>query len=171
MASFTEQDIDQHALDWEILRDGGICLYRRPELLAKDLDWLRSRQYEIKEFNSGSWHSELSMHDELSSVLGFPAYYGRNFAAMNECMSEDLVVPDVGGLALCLRQVDQFALRFTSAHAVLDIFANASRAQILLGRRLLILLQSDDPRVNFIGLGGIDARWNRHEWLFSNRGL
>ena len=171
MASFADQDIDQHALDWEILRDGGICLYRRPELLAKDLDWLRSRQYEVKDFPSGSWHSELSMHDELSSVLGFPAYYGRNLDALNECMSEDLAVPDVGGLALCLRRFDQFASRFTSAHAVLNIFANASRAQLLRGRRLLVLLQSDDPRASFTGLGGISAQWNRHEWLFSNRGL
>ena len=171
MATFTDQELDHHALDWEMLRDGGIWLYRSPELLAKDLDWLRSRQYEVKDFSSGSWHSELSMHDELSSVLGFPAYYGRNLDALNECMSEDLAVPDVGGLALCMRQFDRFALRFTSAQAVLNTFAVASRVQMLRGRRLLVLLQSGDPWVSLTGLGGISTQWNRHEWLLSSRGL
>lgn len=137
MASFAAQDFVQHALDWEILRDGEIFLYRRPELPAKDLDWLRSRQYEVKDFHSGSWQSELFMHDELSSVLGFPAYCGRNLNALNECMSQDLAVPDVGGLALCLRRFDQFASRCKSAHAVLNVSAIASRAQLLRARRLM----------------------------------
>lgn len=171
MASFTEEEIHQHALDWAILRDGGIWLYSRPELLREDLDWLVARHYNVKEFDTSSWHSEVQMHDELSSVLGFPAHYGRNLDALSECMSEDLAVPDAGGVAVCFRHFDQFASRVTCAHAVLNILAGTSREHMLRGRRFLTLVQSDDPRVTFNGLGCTSAQWNRHEWLFSNRGM
>ena len=125
----------------------------------------------MKGFDSGSWPSEASMHDELSSVLSFPAYYGRNLNALNECMSEDLIVPNLGGLAVCFKRFDQFASRFQSALVVLDILAKASRQHMLRGRRFIVLLQTDDPRVSFTGLGGISARWNSDEWLLANRGL
>ena len=171
MASFTDEEINRDQLDWQVLRDGGIALYLNSELLESDLQWLQSRQYEIRDLGSGSWDSERSMHEAISSILSFPPYYGRNLDALDECMSEDIAVPSSGGLVLCLRRFDGFATTSGAAHAVLHIFAKASRLHMLRGGRLLVLIQSDDPQLSFTGLAPVSAQWNRTEWVAKNRGL
>ncbi len=167
----TDEEVDREQLDWVILRDGGIALYLRSELLESDLQWLRSRQYQIRDLGSGSWDSEPKMHEAIASVLNFPPYYGRNLDALNDCMSEDLAVPSAGGLVLCLRRFDRFASRLGVARKMLNIFARASRHHMLRGRRLLVLIQSDDPRISFNGLAEVGAQWNSSEWLLKDRGL
>jgi len=118
------------------------------------------------------------MYESLSTQLSFPDYFGNNIHALDECMCDDLVVPDLGGLVLVLHHFDQF-LKATrnpeneeqsTAGAVLGIFANAVRYHMLFGRRLLILVQSDDPWIVFGRLGGTAASWNRREWLNKSRG-
>ena len=42
---------------------------------------------------------------------------------------------------------------------------------LLTGKRLIILVQSDDPCMEFNQLGGVSAEWNRREWLNKDRGL
>jgi RNAse (barnase) inhibitor barstar len=117
------------------------------------------------------------MHDSLKDALSFPSYYGRNLNALNDCMCEDLQVPDAGGLALVLRHyangpgavLDSKGM--SGAEIVLDIFARASRYYMLTGRRLITLAQSDDPTVHFDYLDGVSATWNWREWLNKDRGL
>ena len=96
-------------LDWTILRDGGIALYWRSEILADDVKWLESNGYRIVSFEAGDWLSEVQLHDALKADLSFPDYYGKNLDALNECIWDDLVVPDNGGLALVLNHYDHFA--------------------------------------------------------------
>jgi len=42
---------------------------------------------------------------------------------------------------------------------------------LLLGQRLLALVQSDDPRIRFERIGAVPVNWNPREWLDSDRGL
>lgn len=95
-------------------------------------------------------------------------------------MSEDLEVPEIGGLVLVLEHFDRYSngagaeiMRSgrSEAEVVLDIFACASRRFLLTGRRLMTLAQSDDPRIHFERLGGASTQWNTREWLNKNRGL
>ncbi len=171
MRSFTDIEIKNQALDWHILRDGGISLYLRSAYLEEDVEWLHSRGYEIKEFDSGTWICEAAMHDALAFHLSFPPYYGKNLDALNDCMSEDLAVPLKGGLVLVLKHFNRFAAVSDIARTVLRIFATASRCHMLSGRRLIALIQSDDPRLSFDGLGAVHATWNSREWLWKDRGL
>jgi RNAse (barnase) inhibitor barstar len=179
MAVFITNEVNDQRLDWTILRDGGIALYLRTEILVDDVNWLKLNGYRIVSFETADWLSEDQLHDSLKAELSFPAYYGNNLNALDECMSDDLVVPDTGGLVLVLNHYDHFikadlrcGLNETStAEIVLDIFARAVRYHMLLGRRLLILVQSDDPRIKFGRLGGMPASWNSREWLNKNRGL
>ena len=109
----------------------------------------------------------------------FPSYYGGNLNALNDCMCEDLEVPEVGGLVLVLRHYDRYSNGTHAAHnsgrseaeIVLDIFARASRYQMLKGRRLITLAQSGDPLIHFDNLDGVSATWNSREWLNENRNL
>ena len=179
MTTFTSDEADDQRRDWIILRDGGVALYWRPEVLKKDVDWLEEHGYSIVEFDAAKWNSEEQMHDSLRSALSFPYYYGKNLDALDECMWDDFVVPDSGGAVLVFHHYDQFAKigerrgsdQRNLAQVVLNILARAIRYHMLFGRRLLILVQSDDPNVRFDDLAGVSAGWNPREWLNKNRGV
>ena len=185
MANFKANEVNDEQRDWIVLRDGAICLYWRQEILADDVDWLKSNGYRIISFDAAEWQSpsgwesERLMHESLKAQLSFPDYYGKNLNALDECMLDDLVVPDSGGLVLVLNHYDLFFKPVqnpvsdgsSTAEVVLSIFARAVRYHMLFGRRLLILVQSDDPGIQFGRLGGDAAMWNHREWLNENRGL
>ncbi|NUQ28297.1 MAG: barstar family protein [Acidobacteriaceae bacterium] len=179
MAIFTTAEADNQQLDWTILRDGGVNLYWRQEILADDLKWLKSNGYRVVTFEAAEWESERRMHESLKVQLSFPEYYGNNLNALDECMLDDLVVPDSGGLAIVLNHYDRFSKpsnhvasdERSTGEVLLSVFAKAVRHHMLFGRRLLILVQSDDPQIEFGRLGGVAAWWNQREWLNKNRGL
>lgn len=185
MAVFKADEVHDEQLDWTILRDGGVCLYWRQEILTDELNWLKLNGYkiisfEVAEWQSASeWESRRRMHESLKAQLSFPDYYGKNLDALDECMLDDLVVPDSGGLALVLNHYDRFSHpvhthasdEISIAEVVLSIFAKAVRYHMLFGRRLLILVQSDDPTIQFGRLGEVTACWNHREWLNKNRDL
>jgi RNAse (barnase) inhibitor barstar len=179
MSIFNQDDANDQRRDWTILRDGGVALYWRPEVLKKDVDWLEEQGYNIVEFDAAKWRGEEQMHDALRAALSFPYYYGKNVDALNDCMWSDVVVPEVGGLVLVFHHYDQFAkvdeaegsVEKSLARVVLHIMARAIRYHMLFGRRLLILVQSDDPTVRFDDLAGVSAGWNPREWLTKSRGL
>ena len=179
MAAFTERDKYEHRLDWNILRDGGIALYWRRDFFDDDMLWLRQQDYQVFPFDCARWASHEEMHADFQRTLGFPDYYGRNLDALNDCLG-DLPVPHVGGIALALTRFDAYAKGQgadlagsgrAEAEIVLDLLARASRFFLLTGRRLLTLVQTDDPRIGFELLGCISATWNHREWLNKNRGL
>lgn len=179
MAPFTQPDKYGNRLDWKILRDGGIALYWRREFFDKDLDWFRQENYQMFSFDCTRWASPEEMHTDFQQTLTFPSYYGKNLSALNDCLS-DLPVPDVGGIALVLSRFDAYAngpgtdpvaSGRPEAEVVLDILARASRYFLLTGRRLLSLVQTDDPRIRFENLGCVSVIWNQREWLNKSRGL
>lgn len=179
MVAFNLDDVSDKELDWVILRDGGIAMYWRMTLLEEDLRWFASRDYLILSFNAVEWKSEEEMHEAFLARLGFPDYYGKNWNALNDCLSEDLAVPDAGGMVVALLHFDSFARAislgapsdYRGDEILLDCLARAIRYHSLLGKRLLVLLQSDDPGIHYRRLGGISATWNWREWLNEKRGL
>jgi RNAse (barnase) inhibitor barstar len=179
MTAFKSDEFNEEKLDFKILRDGGIALYWRTQYFQEDVGWLRSTGYNVIEFECADWDSVDKMHDSLSTIPTFPSYYGRNLDALNECMCEDLEIAEEGGLCLALKHYDTFSKgpgapvnsKQGTAEIVLDILARACRCQMLIGRRLITLVQSDDPKVRFVGLDSVDAAWNRREWFDRDRDL
>lgn len=55
------------------------------------------------------------------------------------------------------------------AQAILDICANNARRFMLLGKRLLTLVQSNDPKISFEPVGATPVMWNSREWFNKNR--
>lgn len=179
MAPFSESDQDQSSLDYCILRDGGVALYRAPEILIEDMNWLSNNKYQLYSLDCQRWISDDAMHSEWKSALSFPDYYGHNLNALNDCLS-DLPVPIVGGIALVLRRFDAYSKGAgafampsgcSEAEVVLDILAHTSRYFLLTGHRFFTLVQTGDPTANYGRLGGASAQWNRREWLNKSRGL
>jgi RNAse (barnase) inhibitor barstar len=173
MAIFPENEYG--AIDYGILRDGGISLYRRTDYLEEDTERLLEAGYKLLRIDCKEWKSQLDMHDSLSEKLSFPPYYGKNLDALDDVITE-VDVPVVGGLALLLLRYNEFATGISStypllAEAILDILSRASREFLLTGKRFLTLVQSDDPRLSFPKLGGSVPSWNMREWLNKDRGL
>ena len=103
--------------------------------------------------------------------LDFPDYFGHNLDALNDCMRE-ISIPDEGGRCLVFDRFDAAAKSFGDfAWHVLDIFANQSHQHLLVGKRLLVILQSDDPQPSFQPIGCTSPRWNPREWMNKDRGL
>lgn len=84
MAIFRYEDMQN--TDWMLLQNGPIVLYYRNEILAKDLRWLREKEYVIDQFNCEDWQAGNNLHQALADQLEFPDYYGYNLNALNDCL-------------------------------------------------------------------------------------
>ena len=172
MAAFTDSELN--ALDYEILRDGGVSLYKRSDLLQRDSEQLSNAGYKFFHFACETWTSKEEMHQSLSQKLSFPSYYGNNLDALDEVMRE-LSVPAAGGVALVFLRYDKFVhgagAAYSLAEVVLNIVSRTSHEFLLTGRRFLTLVQSDDPHLKFPEMGGNAPSWNRREWLGKDRGI
>jgi hypothetical protein len=158
-------------LDWKLMERGAVALYHRSSVLSGDLGWFRQQQYVIHELNAATWPTPAEFHAEAQRVLGFPPHYSRNLAGWVDCLPE-INVPDDSGTVLVFRRYDVFAKAQPQlAQTILDSIESTSRRFLLTGRRLLALVQSDDPRIRFERVGAMPVTWNPREWLDSDRGI
>lgn len=171
MTAFQDEPDTFNRVDWDLLKNGPINLYWRDAYLDEHCRWLADNGYQLNEIDSSGWDTEQAMHREIALALGFPAHYGQNLDALNDCLS-DLEVPGMGGRAIIFRKYDAFVRACpVAAQILLDILAEQSRRFLLFGLRLITLVQSDDPSVQFAPVGATSVNWNPREWLNSNRGL
>ena len=165
-------------MDFRLVRDGFVTMFWQTSLLDDSLNRLRSRGYRVVEFDAGSWSSDAEMYEDVASQFGFPDYFGRNIDALNDCMS-DVAWGSYGwdaaadtGLVIALRALDAFAERDRrTAQTMLDIVATRARSAILIGYRIICLVQSNDPRLAFDPVGATPVVWNDAEQLDARRGL
>lgn len=150
---------------------GAVALYYKPSVLSADVAWLKQHKYIVHELNGVEWTTPEAFHRDVQRTLGFPAHYAKNLMAWIDCLPE-LDVPDDGGMAVVFRRYDIFAKTQPQlAQTILDSIESTSRRFLLTGRRLLALVQSDDPRIRFERVGALPVTWNPREWLETDRGL
>ena len=158
-------------LDWKLLERGAVALYHKSSVLSQDLAWFRQQNYVVHELDALKWTSPAEFHADAQRVLSFPSYYAKNLASWIDCIAE-LPVPDESGMAIVFRRYDMFVRSQPQlAQTILDSIETASRRFLLTGRRLLGLVQSDDPRIRFERVGAVPVTWNPREWLDSDRGI
>lgn len=167
MAFFKNIPDDWQRLDWQILQNGWASLYWQQDILDKDIHWFEGEGFKVYDFDCTSWSDLPLLHKDLKNKLGFPDYYGENLAALNDCLS-DLEINNAG-VIIVFRHF-QF-VNDAIAHSLLDVFANNSRQHILLGKKLITLVQVDDPNYQIDAIGACNILWNRVEWQNSARGL
>jgi RNAse (barnase) inhibitor barstar len=167
-----------HPLDFRLVHNTFVTMFWRAALLDETVGWLREHAYRVVEFDAGSWSSAADMYEDVAVALNFPDYLGRNLDALNDCM-RDVASGDYGwdadthtGLVIVLRAFDAFtAVDRRTAQHMLDIFADQARCAILIGHRIICLVQSNDPRLAFDPVGAMPVMWNDAESLNSRRGL
>jgi len=167
MAIFKNDPDEWQRLDWQILQNGWTSLYWQQSILNEDLDWFKNEQYEIINLDCTTWTNDDQVHIDLKKGLSFPEYYGNNLNALNDCL-HDLEIQKVG-LVICLRHFQ--IVDNDLAYRLLDIFANHSRLQSLFGKRLITLVQVDNPNYEIKSIGSYEIEWNGAEWLNSKRSL
>ncbi|GHJ46984.1 hypothetical protein Cs7R123_43260 [Catellatospora sp. TT07R-123] len=152
-----------------------MTLFWRPQVLHDTLTWLEAHGYQVTRVDAARWSSDRDLHRDIAAALDFPDYYGGNLNALNDCL-RDVVdqgygwAPGTTGLALVFTGYDAFAARSPeTAQSVLDLMAAHSRSALLFGRRLMCLVQSDDPQIRFEPVGASPVMWNGAEWLDSRR--
>lgn len=164
-------------LDFRLVRDSFVTMFRSPALLDSATGWLTARGYQVVVLEAGSWRTAADLHRDLARALDFPDHYGENLNALSDCL-RDVVAHDYGadphatGTVLVFQRYDAFAAREPRvAHAVLDILARGAREAALIGHRMLYLVQSDDPHLDFPGVGATPVVWNDAEWPAARRGI
>jgi hypothetical protein len=164
-----------HAEDFVLARDGAVSLFYRERVLGKVLAELTALDYAVVEVDAGDWVSRADLHDGLAAKLDFPTYYGRNVAALRDCLA-DVAKGEYGwstartGLAVAIRRFDRFEARQpVEAYDLMDAAARQASYGLLFGHRLLWLLQVDDPGFRPKAVGGFMPPWNRREWLDGRR--
>ncbi|MDY3551298.1 barstar family protein [Gemmata sp. JC717] len=167
MASFRTDPTNLHSVhpddvlrvDRQVLLNGPVALYGPPERLRQHVAALESYGYRCPAFDCGRWASEADMHRAFAAGLEFPSYYGRNLNALNDCL-RDIDIPEKSVVAVVLWRFDRFArLPGVRAWDVLDVIAHASWLHSLYARRLLVLVQSDDPKLRFPPVGARPVMW------------
>jgi hypothetical protein len=166
-----------HPVDFRLVHNTFVTMYRRSSLLDETIEWLRSHGYDVVQFDAARWGHIDVMFDDVAAGLDFPGYFGRNLDALNDCMRDVASGdygwhPDATGLVIVLRGFDSFASADRrTAQILLDIVACQARSAILIGNRIICLVQSNDPRLSFEPVGATPVMWNDVEWLDSSRGL
>lgn len=178
MASWDPSAELENPVDFRLVTNGPVTMFRRSSVLSETIDWLRSNAYRVVDLSADSWSANSDMYNDTARALDFPDYFGRNLAALNDCMG-DVGSGDYGwdaeadtGLVIVLRRFDAFAsVDRSTAQKLLDIFANQARSALLIGHRIICLVQSNDPALSFDPVGATPVTWNDQEWLNSSRGM
>ena len=153
------------------MQNSPIALYWNFEIWRKHTDWFGQHGYKVISFDAAKWCTEEAFHEDLKAGLEFPDYYGMNMDALDECLG-DLEFHDLDGIVIAIKNYQVFEkLLPRTAQVLLDVLADNSWTQLLFGKRLVALVQTDQADASFAPVGAKPVLWNPEEWLNSKRGL
>jgi len=148
--------------------NGSIILFSKTDVLEKNIGKIEAEGFEAVRFDCREWDEEL-FHQEIAMKLNFPAYYGRNLAAFNDCLS-DLPI-NTTGILLVFTQYQPFLAKHPElAIAMLEVIHINSWRFLLEGKALMSFIHLTDPAVSLPAIGGIVPDWNGEEWFDKDRG-
>jgi hypothetical protein len=165
------RDLTAPGIDYFLIRDGVVTLFWRERLFEDALAELRAMGYKVVELDAAASVDVQAFLVAVGKAFDFPDYYGRNLDALNDCLRDVATFdygsdPDSTGTVVAFRHYDRIvSMDASRAEAVLDILTDRARDGLLIGHRMMVLIQSDDPDLSFGPLGAQSARWNQREWM------
>ncbi len=173
MAAFSDDEIAENPGVWDLFQNGGVVLFKEREILKLAAGQLASCGYVVHLVDCQDHHDEESILKAIVNALGIARYPNMCLDGFNDFISQ-IEFSDWTGVIVVLLGFHRFRQACPeSAFFILDIMADNHRSHLLLGNRLLTLVQSDDPRLDErIGkVGGYQPIWNSSEWFLESRGL
>lgn len=157
--------------DWPYIRDGAITLFWRAEKYEEAMRVLEQAHYRLVRVDCDTVQGfciALGTGLDWQGQFGYQPWSG-NLNALAEGLA-DPPFSRKGRLAVCLTGFHRLARADQSfALGVLDVLAAGARDRLAEGRRLVVLVQTDDARFQTAALGGRSANWNAAEWPDSAR--
>lgn len=155
-------------LDWSIVRDGPIVKYFSSEILEKHINELDTMRYQIIDISTYNWTKENTLK-KLGESFTFPEYYGENITSFKDCL-DDMFDKKYNGLVIVLRHFNRFYSKEQDfSKDILNTIARVSWTWLLAGKKIITMIQSDDPDFEIHNIGGFEPSWNGWEWLNSSR--
>lgn len=159
---------EDESFDWLMMRRGPIQKYFSPEVLKKNIDELERMRYQIIDISVSNWTND-NAHKRIREAFNFPDYYGENRAAFRDCL-DDKFDRKQNGLVIVLRHFDNLYLRDKSfSDDLLDDIVKVTWTWLLAGKKLITMVQSEDPDFEIDKVGGFEPLWNGNEWANSAR--
>ena len=171
MPSFPNDPDTSLRLDFQLMRDGPVTLFWRQTYFDDALAWLRGAGYNVAEIDVPEGQDEGVVGVEFAKALGFPMPWPNlNFHVLTRGLQEWKkrayeAEATLAGTVVALRHYDRFATRdIDKANAVLQVLASDSWRDVVVGRRMMVVVQTDDPDFAADRPLGPKAKWNPGEW-------
>ncbi|HEY0696583.1 MAG TPA: hypothetical protein VGD43_02100 [Micromonospora sp.] len=172
MPVFDDSVRGTHPEDYQLLQHGPLHFYRHRWARERLLVDLEALGYEPIEVDLGSCRDPGAVRRAvIQAVPGWPTGYGEGtWAGFADGLTDHLLHADRQQVVLVLTGWGTaYRADSTEALVLLDLLAGVARWHLLFGRRLICLVETDDPHLELPGLGGEQVGWNRHEWLYPHR--
>lgn len=175
--------------DLVLLSQCPVTLYHNLELLDNDLEWLQEADYNICDIDAIEWKGNTAFREFIDALGGVE--YRPTLDGLEKCLGnlfmnqylpqniladgmplppKELEPSDCPGFVFVLRHYDWLVSDDSEiAHQILDFMVKESRSWLLYNKRLICLVQTDDPDLSFHPLGAEQASWTDAEFLRKNR--
>jgi len=150
MAVFTKSEIDARWHIWQMFRDGAIALVNCESLLDEIVEDLADADYVVHVCDAASGN-KVAFEKAIRSSLGFPD--GRpgktNLDALNGYVG-DIEFPNRTGIVVVVKHIHQLhEAEANYVNHIIDIFAREAWYHLCFGNRLMLILHTDDPDIQF----------------------
>jgi len=88
VAAFDLDELSPDNLAYRLMVNSTVHLYWRRELLEQATSWFAEHGYQLVRLKADEWRDESDMHSAFVAALDFPAYYGHNLNALNDCLRD-----------------------------------------------------------------------------------
>jgi hypothetical protein len=150
LAAFTQEEIDADWPIWDLFQNGGVVLFRRQDLLQATIERLTAAKYKVVAADCRQ-HANISMLcGAVVTSLGVADCESVNLDSFNDFVWQIEFDGQKGVVIALTNFMDAWKLESKRALDVADILANNHRDHLLMGNRLLTLLQCDDPNMDHV---------------------
>lgn len=166
-----DRETDAGQLDYQLMIRSPVRLVHKRALLHDIVAWLRQQDYCVVSVDA-SWLVTSHMFRDLAAALGYTCH--DQWHCLAEGLSEAVLdaLSRSAGFALVLTGFDVFAGSHNDdAQTLLEVVAEEAWPSALLGRRVMCLVQSDDPGLHLRRLGTWLVPWVDAERLTISRGF
>jgi hypothetical protein len=153
----------ERPLDDRILMNGALSMYHDHAVLSEDASLLRTLGYRVYVVNAAHFMTTGAFHSKIALMLDVRRRYEETLEGFAAAL-RDLQPSYWGRTVIVFQHFDVFARQCRLlAKQVLDLIEAESRRGLVDGRRLIALLHSDSPTLQFEPTSGVVVPWNERE--------